>query len=165
VADAALEGRPSLVAGDVKAALLEALAPVWAATLAGLSAQPDLAHPEEVLFVVQLVPERLQVIRESPSVEQPAVLLVSATFGAVCADDGSALRDALAAYVAGVLSAHVREAADRALRYARAVRGVGGLLLAVRPANGETRLFLARPGADLGSALDLGGIGWQVTAH
>ena len=165
MADAALAGRPSLVAGDVKAALLEAVAPLWAATLAGLSAQPDLAHPEEILFVVQLVPERIQVVREARPVEQPAVLLVSARFGAVCADDGSALRDALAAYVAGVLSAHVPEAADRALRYARATRGVGGLLLAVRPATGETRLFLARPGADLGSALDLGGIGEQLTVH
>jgi hypothetical protein len=156
--------QPSLVAREVKDRLLEALGPVWRSTLAGLQAQP-LARAEEILFALQLVPEQIRVIREAPSVSEPAVCLVSGPFGSLCADDGSELRDAVAAYIAGTLSAHVEDAADRALRYAAAVNGHGGFLLVVKPETGETKLFLAKAGEDLSQALDLGGIADRVTLH
>lgn len=150
-------GAPQLVAGEVKQALLEALGTTWRATLDGLAVQPEAAAPEEILFAIQLVPERIQIIREA-SGQRRSECLVSAVFSGVCSDDGTALREAAHAYVAGILAAHVEDAADRALRYARATRGQGGLLLVVRPWTGQTRLFLAKAGEDLSNALDLGGI-------
>jgi hypothetical protein len=161
-----LAGRPALVAGEVKGRLLKALAPAWGATLAGLEAQPELAEREDILVLLQLVPERLRIVSEGHKPDRPAQELVSGTFAQLCDDRGEKLRDAILAYLAGTLRAFGNdEAEDRIMRYAEALEGKGGFLLVVRPWTGETRLFMAKAGEDLSAALDVGGIGEQVTLH
>lgn len=158
-----LVGRPVLVADEVRGALLDALTPLWGGTLAGLqAAATKIAEPADVLLVVQLSPPIIQIIREAKP-GRPAALLIAAPYGFL-PDDGQALKDAVLAYIAGVLSGHVEDAAERAMLYARAVHGHGGFLLVVRPIDGSTRLFLAKADEDLSQALDLGGIGETVTS-
>ena len=151
-----LTGRPVLVAREVKQRLLGALESVWGATLAGLHVEPGVAAPEDVLFVVQLEPACVRVVKQARE-GGPALELVRMT-ARMLPDDGHALEDATRAYVAGTLSALAPEMAEQAFRYAEAVNRRGGFLLIVRPLDGETRLYLAKAGEDLSTALDLGGI-------
>ena len=150
-----LAGRPVLVAEAVKAALTEALSPLWGAVLQLIQAQPGVADPEEVLFLIQ--PDRVRVVTAArPPV--PGVELVTLSYG-VFPHEGAVLADAVRAYLGASLASLGLDAADRAVQLARAFGGRGGFLLAFQAATGVSRLVLAAEGQDLSEALCVGEMG------
>lgn len=152
-----LDAAPVLNAGAVRERLFDAIAPVWSAALAVLSDR-GLVKPEEVFLLVQPgTPFSVQVCRRASDEHQAAQLFV--VRGEALPDRGEALRAATLEHVAGVISGFPEDSAVRAVKFAQAVSGEGGFLLAVDPELGLTRLYLCRPGDSLETALDLGGIG------
>ncbi len=159
-----LVGRSVLVAQEVRQRLFDSLGPAWRATFAGLAAHPQLSAPEDVLLLVSFRPALLRVVVQARE-GRPAAELVRCPLTAF-PHDGADVEDAVGAYIAGTLSAMDLAAAEHATRYAQAVGTRGGFLLAVSPATGQSRLFLAKAGEDLSEALDLGGIGeMPTTSH
>lgn len=146
-----------LNAGAVREALLAAVLPVYQAAAAAASRAPHVARAEDLLVLIQLRPEMVRIAKVSEA-GRPARELVRVPF-AVLQEEGRPLREAVLAYTSGLLAAAVPDA-DEQLALLEGVLGRdGGFLLAVRPSDGTSRLFLAAPGQDLSRSIDVGTIG------
>ena len=164
VRDVDLGGR-DVVASDTRRKLLAGIEPLFRAAVdrpgffAGTPVTPDalLAGSVEVngrhlvpVAYVQLHPAvlRLCVAGLPRSVEVERLPL----------DMAPGLEEAAQEAIGAVLTMLGEEATEDAIAAAEAVRGTGGFLLRVELVTARVHVLLARPGEDLGRALNLGGI-------
>lgn len=147
------EAEPAaLAAGDVRAALFAALAPVRAVCEAFLAYEP--ARRAALRYVVQLHPMVIQVVLTQAEGRSRCM----AAFGAYNLPDGGArLVAAAEAVAAGLIAGLPEKLAAKALATAAMRQGEGGLYLYVDPTD-ETAILGLNIAGSLGEGIVLGAL-------
>jgi len=144
-------------AGAVATRILDGLAPLIGGAVTRFAPEDPGAFAARLVVLIQPQPSGL--LRLVLEAEPPATAVELLRGRTETLDNGDAIEEAVADFMAAILSAMGGPAAEKLIkRAARAHAHGGGLLIAVEPLSGVVKFGLVEPGQTLDQMLMIGGI-------